>query len=464
MPELPGDVAERWRVLGKIGKGGQGTVWELARIGGEQRAVIKCMNDPRGASDYERERFRREIDAIASIEHPNVLRPLEHGWEPYPYFVAEKGEPLDRYWKRLRRNRRDLFELSCRMIRAILSGLRAVHERSLVHRDIKPKNIIVLRGDEPAIADFGIVHVPEAERITERPAGNRMFRFEPAMYDPSLAPPAGDCLCVANLWAWMLAGDASLLHGNYHWRYHRFIPDARCEIVRAVLASCSEPTACPADAGAFIDLLDDHYATTQLEMPSWSEDMKELQTAYSLAKAQAQQQTVSSQSEISTAALGAARFLRPVVESLTAGAERLTSAGMPVATKGKVPPEELRERLEAACALSRKHNREELLVEVVCDDEDCAAFGVSLRVIWHEHFHEDGSLFSVVLRFQHDRFPQLDETWSRYYKVLPDGRLMDFSCSDICSSIRAFLEDKNLWMPRGRSAFSYPPPTGFGGH
>ena len=65
--------------------------------------------------------------------------------------------------------------------------------------------VLILDDDRPVIADFGLVHIPAAERITERPARNHFAQFIPALYDPGEAPSSWDCFSLASIWAWMLA-------------------------------------------------------------------------------------------------------------------------------------------------------------------------------------------------------------------------------------------------------------------
>ncbi len=149
-----------WRLLHQIGRGGMGAVYLAERSQAEfqQRAAVKLVK--RGLdTDAVLERFRQERRILAGLEHPNIARLLDGGAtaDGLPYFVMEhvEGTPLDRYCddRRLSVTRR--LELFC----AVCSAVQYAHQKLVVHRDLKPGNILVTADGVPKLLDFGIARL-----------------------------------------------------------------------------------------------------------------------------------------------------------------------------------------------------------------------------------------------------------------------------------------------------------------
>ncbi|HEV2853609.1 MAG TPA: serine/threonine-protein kinase [Thermoanaerobaculia bacterium] len=181
-----GSLLGPYRLLRKIGGGGMGTVY-LARREDEhyQREVaVKVLRS--GLESTEAlHRFFAERQILARLEHPNIARLYDGGSteDGRPYLVMElvEGLPVDQYCDRNRltvEQRLDLF-------RRIGSAVQYAHQNLLVHRDLKPGNILVTAGGEPKLLDFGIAKrlAPEsAEDLDRTRDGLRMMT-------PSYASP-----------------------------------------------------------------------------------------------------------------------------------------------------------------------------------------------------------------------------------------------------------------------------------
>ncbi len=170
--DLVGTRIGPWRLTREIGRGGMGTVWLAERDDGEfqQQGALKLVK--RGMdSDEILARFRRERQILARLEHPNIARLLDGGVSPdgRPFFVMEyvPGEPLTRYAaagiqtfeERLR-----LFVLVCR-------ALQYAHRNLVVHRDLKPGNVLVTEDGAVKLLDFGVAKLlgQEEERTLTAP-------------------------------------------------------------------------------------------------------------------------------------------------------------------------------------------------------------------------------------------------------------------------------------------------------
>ena len=172
---LPVDYKLReYRVLAVLGKGGFGITYlaedlnlgkkvaikELLPDGiatrGARRLVLPQSPDRKADFDWARESFIEEARILADLVHPNivgVMRLLEANGTAYMVMEYVEGEPLR---DRIKRREPPAQIVVDEYLRAILSGLRRVHERNLLHRDIKPENILVRATDrQPVLIDFG---------------------------------------------------------------------------------------------------------------------------------------------------------------------------------------------------------------------------------------------------------------------------------------------------------------------
>jgi serine/threonine-protein kinase len=155
-----GQRIDRWRVLERIGAGGMGVVYKVARDDGvfEQQLALKLL---RRSADHPEmlERFRRERQVLAALAHENIARLVDGGEtaDGVPYFVMEHvaGTRLDDWCdaRRLPLARR------LALFRAICAAVQYAHQNLVVHRDLKPGNVLVTDDGTVKLVDFGIAKV-----------------------------------------------------------------------------------------------------------------------------------------------------------------------------------------------------------------------------------------------------------------------------------------------------------------
>jgi serine/threonine protein kinase len=143
-----------YRIVREIGRGGMGMVFEALRDDDEYRKTVALKIAPFWCDlDLLRERFRHERQILAGLEHPNIARFLDGGTEDgVPYFAMEyiSGRPITEYARGLKlRETIALFQQVC-------SAVHYAHQSLLVHRDLKPGNILVNDEGIPKLLDFGI--------------------------------------------------------------------------------------------------------------------------------------------------------------------------------------------------------------------------------------------------------------------------------------------------------------------
>lgn len=210
------------------------------------------------------ERLKREAELLAACVHPAVVQLLDCDLDgEVPWLVTPRGVPLKEWLSRYASDlaAEERFALSQQIVMTLAEGLALVHTKGVVHRDIKPDNVVLFGGDttdpKAALIDFGIAFAPDAPSLTELD-GRRvrnMFAAPPAAYYDNLddPPPWWDCLGLAWLWGWLLA-ETLPDHSRFHWRFHKFIASERTEAVRALCAACCSVGMAPENGKQFIQL------------------------------------------------------------------------------------------------------------------------------------------------------------------------------------------------------------------
>lgn len=164
----PGQLG-RYRLDGVLGEGGFGQVWRGYDTQLRRAVAVKIARPERLASSAQTETFLKEARKAAQLQHPNIVRVHDVGRDgPFYYIVSEliEGETLARHLARGRPPR----EESARIVAAVARALHESHEHGIVHRDIKPGNIVMDTQGQPHITDFGLAK-QASEDMTVAPEG-----------------------------------------------------------------------------------------------------------------------------------------------------------------------------------------------------------------------------------------------------------------------------------------------------
>src|SRR4051794_4344216 len=156
-------VDGRYRVLKRLGAGGMAEVWCAEDEVLARRVALKLLGG-RYAEDPEfRERFRREAQAAAGLTHPNIVGIFDRSeWNGTPYIAMELVD--GRTLKELVTERGPLPpEIAVSLTVQILRALGHAHKRGIVHRDVKPQNVIIDGEGQAKVADFGIARAGNSE-------------------------------------------------------------------------------------------------------------------------------------------------------------------------------------------------------------------------------------------------------------------------------------------------------------
>jgi eukaryotic-like serine/threonine-protein kinase len=157
---------DRYRLDAQIGSGGMSTVFRAFDTTLERRVAVKLMHREIASDSDQLERFRREARSVAQLSHPHIVGVIDAGEEDgRPYIVLEyvEGETLK---ERIRRMGRLPIDEAIAYAIEIARALGAAHSRAIVHRDIKPQNVLVDEEGSAKVTDFGIARSLEEEGLT----------------------------------------------------------------------------------------------------------------------------------------------------------------------------------------------------------------------------------------------------------------------------------------------------------
>lgn len=147
---------QRYQIIEKLGAGGTAIVYRGQDTLLNRAVTIKILREEyAGNNDFVR-RFRHEAQAVASLSHPNIVAVYDVGFEENMHYIVMEfveGESLKEYIKR-----KGVLKLSeaCNIITQILAGVQHAHEHGIIHRDIKPHNILLGKDGRAKVTDFGI--------------------------------------------------------------------------------------------------------------------------------------------------------------------------------------------------------------------------------------------------------------------------------------------------------------------
>jgi serine/threonine protein kinase len=151
----PGRRVGDYELLGELGRGGMGVVYKARQLSRDRLVALKMILTGRGAQFTQLARFRVEVEAVACLAHPNIVRIHDIGVHAgYPFFALEfapGGSLAQRIQKQPQPPR-----WAAELARTLALALHHAHERGILHRDLKPANVLLMEDGTPKITDFGL--------------------------------------------------------------------------------------------------------------------------------------------------------------------------------------------------------------------------------------------------------------------------------------------------------------------
>ncbi|GCF07431.1 protein kinase domain-containing protein [Dictyobacter arantiisoli] len=203
-------LGERYQLQDPIGRGGMATIYRGRDMRMDRTVAIKVLREVYSTDPKFVTRFQREAKAASALQHPNIVQVYDYGQSDGNYFIVMElieGTDLRRYLRS-----RGVLAIDRAVIIAhdVALGLGAAHRRSIVHRDVKPQNILVGRDGSIKLVDFGIASVYKdinAERLTTTgmTLGTVQY-YAPEQAQGEIVNPAADVYALGIVMYEMLTG------------------------------------------------------------------------------------------------------------------------------------------------------------------------------------------------------------------------------------------------------------------
>ncbi|MBI9046437.1 MAG: serine/threonine protein kinase, partial [Anaerolineaceae bacterium] len=169
MTDLSGKYIGRYHILEQLGEGGMAVVYKAFDTKLEREVAIKFIRTGEIAANYHDQmlkRFEREAKALAKFDHPNIITIFDYGkYENTPYLVMQlqPGGTLQEYTASGKPI--DLSE-AAGLTQKLTAALQYAHKHKVIHRDIKPTNVLISQEGEPRLTDFGIAKILDVDKGT----------------------------------------------------------------------------------------------------------------------------------------------------------------------------------------------------------------------------------------------------------------------------------------------------------
>src|SRR5713101_33916 len=162
--ELPaGSTLSHYRIVSKIGAGGMGEVYLAQDTKLDRKVALKILPGELASNRDRMERFVREAKSAAALNHPNIAHVYEIGASDGTHYIAMEFIDGETLRHKIHRDKAPLPKLLKYLIQ-VAEGLSKAHAAGVVHRDLKPDNIMITRDDYAKVLDFGLAKLVELQR------------------------------------------------------------------------------------------------------------------------------------------------------------------------------------------------------------------------------------------------------------------------------------------------------------
>jgi serine/threonine protein kinase len=217
----------KYRINRTIGVGGMAIVYEATELATGKRVALKMLKDSISDNTQALRRFINESKAVAMLNHPNIVKILDVSVKTeHKFIVMEyiKGITLRDY---MNKKEKLGWQEATAFIAQILQALDHAHMKGVIHRDIKPQNIMVMEGGFIKVADFGIAKIPNAETVTmvDHAVGT-IYYISPEQARGKKIDARSDLYSLGVMFYEMITGELPFTAENSYGIMHKHINDA----------------------------------------------------------------------------------------------------------------------------------------------------------------------------------------------------------------------------------------------
>ncbi len=218
---------EKYRINRVVGVGGMAVVYEATELSTGKLVAVKMLKESISDNTQALRRFINESRAVSMLNHPNVVKILDFSFKTkYKFLVMEyiQGITLRDYMnKKLKLS----WQTATAFIAQILQALDHAHQNGVIHRDIKPQNIMVMEGGIIKVADFGIAKIPNAETVTmvDHAVGT-IYYISPEQAKGKKIDARSDLYSLGVMFYEMVTGELPFMAENSYSIMHKHIYDA----------------------------------------------------------------------------------------------------------------------------------------------------------------------------------------------------------------------------------------------
>lgn len=171
MPDLVGHSLGKYQLVDRLGRGGMADVYRAYQPGLDRYVAVKVLHPHLADQPNFVSRFKREAQSVSALHHPNIVQVFDFDIQGENYYMVmdyiEDGRTLKEVLEELARDGHRLpVEQVLDLTAKVADALAYAHQQGMIHRDVKPANILIQSLDSPILSDFGIAHIIDAATLT----------------------------------------------------------------------------------------------------------------------------------------------------------------------------------------------------------------------------------------------------------------------------------------------------------
>ena len=197
----------RYQVRSRIARGGMATVYLATDLRLERRVALKIMHGHLADDNTFKTRFVQEARSAARLAHPNVVNVFDQGQDADMAYLVMEYLPGITLRDLLKDYKRLTAEQTVDIMDAVLSGLAAAHKAGIVHRDVKPENVLLADDGRIKLSDFGLARAASANTATGQALLGTIAYLSPELVTRGVADARSDIYAVGIMMYEMLTGE-----------------------------------------------------------------------------------------------------------------------------------------------------------------------------------------------------------------------------------------------------------------